>query len=377
MFSELASWVNILRNFLPPPVDSTQLEDWLDSAEILAEDLLDKETDQRIAAHILTIYSEKQCSAPAYVPITSDQLISMLCSRPQTEQRTAAWYNEMVNTLSASELEDIRSSPRIRGQLVMSKVGPPQQRSIQLAVHSHAMTAFDWGIRFEPVVKQIYCAEYSAKIHELGRLRSEIDSRMSASPDGLVVSGPRKGRLIEIKCPVTREPDGKISRKYYTQMQSQMFITGLDICDFVEAVFISPYSSEQSREGPSRYYGEILLIEKECHEVQELENTEKHCAAIYRYEYSELNPTQPFEVELREDETIIERIPWRLYSWTEQVVYALENWWGTICPEVDNFWADVERARRGEFIVPEGRGRKHASVKDEICLIKVNKLNTE
>lgn len=380
MFNDLATWVEAVRSLLPSPADSTQLEDWLESAEALADDFLDRETDLRIAAHILSTYAEKQRAATAAAAaatansIASDPRIVALCTRPQTEQRTAAWYNEMVNTLSASELEDIRSSPRIRAQLVMSKVGPPQPRNGQLAIPSHAMSAFDWGIRFEPVVKQIYSAKYNATIYELGRLRSEKDPRMSASPDGLVISGPRAGRLVEIKCPVTREPDGKVSRKYYTQMQSQMFVTGLDICDFIEAVFISPYSSNHGREGPALYYGEILLIEKELCEVQEDGDTE-HYTALYRYEYSGLNPEEPFEVDLREDETIIERIPWRLYSWTEQVVRGLENWWETIQPEVDAFWADVERARRGEFIVPEGRVQKQQGANNDICLIKVNKID--
>ena len=77
------------------------------------------------------------------------------------------------------------------------------------------MSAFDWGIRFEPVVKQIYVEKYGTTLKELGRLHHPVNPMCTASPDGLVYHcprGQRTGRLIEIKCPVTREIDGTIQK---------------------------------------------------------------------------------------------------------------------------------------------------------------------
>jgi hypothetical protein len=109
-----------------------------------------------------------------------------------------------------------------RGKLVLSKTEPPPPRNQPLAIPSDRMKPFDWGIRFEPVVKQIYEDKYGVTLKELGRLTHPIDPRCSASPDGLIYDCPkneRTGRLIEIKCPATREVDGKISKKYYWQIQ--------------------------------------------------------------------------------------------------------------------------------------------------------------
>jgi hypothetical protein len=44
-----------------------------------------------------------------------------------------------------------------------------------------------------------------------------------------------------------------------------------------------------------------------------------------------------------------------------------EDWWTGIQPTINDFWRDVEKAKCGEFIVPElSRPRK---VKEDKCII--------
>ena len=50
---------------------------------------------------------------------------------------------------------------------------------------------------------------------------------------------------------------------------------------------------------------------------------------------------------------IVEITPWRLNHWHEQIVSRSEEWWDSIKPMIDLFWEDVEKARCGEFVVPE------------------------
>lgn len=368
---QLSTWLSIIELYLTKPEDLTQLEHWMDSAEELAEQHLVSEELLDAGLKILQIYKKhhlqhiqhSQTHLQTTTHITEDAIekithhMNELCVRPQIEQRTEAWYDQIARVLGASEFDDIFASPRTRAMLVMSKAFPQHRPSQPLAVPSSAMTAFDWGIRFEPVVKQIYELKYSAEVKELGRLVSTIDPRVSASPDGLVYSGPKLGRLLEIKCPVTREPDGIISKKYYNQMQSQLFVTGIEYCDFVEAVFISKYSSDIQRYGPGLYCGEILLVETQTDEL-----------CTNSYIYSPINLTEEFIPTLKENQTIIERIPWTLYSWHEQVVHADHHWWTKVKPAVDLFWEDVEKAKRGEFTVPDAKPRK---VKEQPCLIVI------
>ena len=353
------TWLHAISTLLEPPHDLTQLNNWIDAAEDLAETMLDEGEQINGSASIIEscrVNFIKEFEASSITSATVEKM-DELCTRLQIEQRTPEWYDQIKNVLGASELYDIYAAPRTRAMLVMSKVNPPQRPTQSLAVHSSRMSAFDWGIRFEPVVKQIYTLKYNAIIKELGRLISAQNSRISASPDGLVYSGPKQGRLLEIKCPVTREPDGIISKKYYHQMQSQLFVSGLSACDFVEAVFTSPYSTSIERCGPGEYCGEILLVES---------------IASYYYIYGPVNHIGDFTPELPESDTIVERIPWSLYSWHEQVVRADPKWWTDVQPAVDLFWADVEKAKRGEFIVPDKMIR--ASKKSN-CLIVIKEDN--
>lgn len=365
----ITNWLSTIEHIVPQPEDIAQIQSWEEAVSEITEHLLETEEQHRIAEQIVEGYIRHHKrrlhhahTTPSPPPLTDELKTHMdeLCQRPQVEQRTEEWYEQIKTILGASELDDIFASPRIRALLVMSKANPQPRPQQPLAVFSARMSAFDWGIRFEPVVKQIYEYKYSAEIKELGRLICKDDPRLSASPDGLVYSGPRAGRLIEIKCPVTREPDGTISKKYYTQMQSQLFVTGLTMCDFVEAVFISPYSTEIPRCGPGLFYGEILFIEtlKEDFEVE------------YSYLYSPINSTETFNPEIKPNQSVLERIPWCLYSWHEQIVRADPHWWHKVKPVVNLFWEDVAKAKRGEFIVPEST-RAPRTKKEQQCLIVI------
>lgn len=354
--SRLSTWINLVDSWLSIPSDESQLATWSSTTRTLADayDFTDEEetaVTAVIAAWETTIRRSFTATA---VPAATAAHMEALLAREQIEQRTPAWYAQTAVVISASELSTLFGPPRARAQLVMAKTALPAPRPQIHARSSTAMGPFDWGIRFEPVVKQIYCHLYQAEIKELGRLTDLEDKRVTASPDGLVYSGPRAGRLIEIKCPVTREPDGSVPKEYYAQMQLQMRVTGCEACDYVEAQFVSPYSKELGRIGPGQFCGEIALI-------YDTETTEM------RYEYGPLQGL--VDPEMGETEMLMERIPWSLYSWQEQVVLRAEGWWEGVKPIIDAFWEDVERAKRGEFVVPEARPRK--AVAATACAIQL------
>lgn len=363
----LREWVNLVNRWLQIPADSTQISQWVESAEKLADSYnLYELIGNDYISYIISSYERlfiRKAELTQQHCIKNNTLedirINDLCTRKQIEQRTPEWYNQMGYILSASELGNLFGSPRARAQLVMTKTVPPEPRNNILAVQSDRMSAFDWGIRFEPVVKQIYCHMYGAEIKELGRIVSRTDNRCSASPDGLIISdetGKKRGNLIEIKCPVTREPNGIVPKDYYLQMQMQLHVTECDVCEYVEAQFSSRYSKPDTiREGPTRYYGTIYLIQQ----------TNEDNTANVRYEYAPVND-DIWQPTLTEFEEILEVIPWRLYSWNEQSVYKDPNWWSSIKPAVDSFWEDVEKAKMGDFIVPEPvRKRAKQSVQSQ------------
>ena len=357
--------INLFDNWLLDPQDNTQLIQWKYSAEYLAYTFEFNDTEQIYIDKIISMYEEQfttqmeeeQDQEQQNQTQDKEQIkekMDALLNRKQVEQRTPEWYAQMTNIISASEIGNLFAAPRQRAKMVVSKTIPYQPRNQPLAVTSDRMSAFDWGIRFEPVVKQIYEYKYEAVIKELGRLYNPIDPRCAASPDGLIYYCSKKermGRLIEIKCPVTREIDGKVPKDYYSQMQMQLHVTGLEICDYVEGVFSSKYNNMDEKTGPGLYNGYIAVMRKDD---------------VLYYEYS------PVNVESWNPEgDVIEIIPWKLMQWGEQIVVKSDEWWTSIVPIMNTFWEDVEKAKRGEFTVPESTRKR----KEEPCKIIFNKLD--
>jgi hypothetical protein len=346
----LTEFLQILDQWLSDPEDSVQQEEWMASAEWIAYPYEFSEVEQDYVDYLLGMFREQheaqlaQRSHTATLP--SHAQLDELLGRKQLEQRTPEWYAQMSTIISASELGSLFAAPRQRATLVVSKTVPPVPRQQPLAVPSDHMRAFDWGIRFEPVVKQIYEWKYGVTMKELGRLHHQTDPRCTASPDGLIYDCPtneRRGRLIEIKCPVTREMNGTIPKDYYAQMQMQLHVTGLEICDYVEASFSSPYPRIERQEGPSEFDGYIALVRY----------AESRGTQDFYYVYSPIQAEADWLPEHAEDEEIVEIIPWRLMRWSEQQVMRSEEWWRSLQPFIETFWEDVEKAKRGEFTIPD------------------------
>ena len=373
---KLKSLIELFKAWLSEPDDNVQVEQWIEAADNLAYSFEFTDNEQEYVDRIIEMYKEQyilqiaQKKLQVSTDIPSKEVLDELINRKQIEQRTPEWYAQMNTILSASELGNLFASARTRAQLVVSKTVPRPPRNQPLAVPSDSMTAFDWGIRFEPVVKQIYQYKYGTTLKELGRLIHPTYNKCSASPDGLIYDCPkseRTGRLVEIKCPVTREIDGNIPKDYYAQMQMQLHVTGLKACDYVEAVISSKYNNNPERVGPCLYNGYIAVIRYP--EISDATQNQE-----FYYIYSPVNAQTDWTPEIKENEEIVEITPWRLNHWHEQIVTRSEEWWDSIKPMIDLFWEDVEKARRGEFVVPEST-RPAKKQKVEQCMIVFNKLD--
>lgn len=370
---KLQALIRLIENLLSDPEDDVQYKQWHEDIDEIIYTLDCSEVEELYLDKIVEMYDDqikrgiKRTHSMLSIP--SKETLDTLLNRNQIEQRTPAWYAQMSTIISASELGRLFASPRERGKLVISKTESPQPRSQQLATLSDRMSAFDWGIRFEPVVKQIYEDKHGVTLKELGRLIHETDPRCSASPDGLVYHCPndvRTGRLIEIKCPVTREIDDNIPKDYYSQMQMQLHVTGLQYCDYVEAVFSSKYKNGNNikQEGPSQYNGVVALVRYATPKVDQ----------EFYYVYSPINCPDEWTPPLVEGEELVEMTPWRLMEWREHLVARNEEWWLSLKPMMDAFWNDVEKAKRGEFTVPES-SRPPKKPKEEKCIIHFHKVD--
>jgi hypothetical protein len=349
--------------------DSASLEEWMRGCEcswdILSNDFLTKE-ESTIGTSIFTSFASSYADFASLVASktskstdtwsTEDRrsAVQRLLSTPQIEQRTEAWYLDAAGLLSASQFNTILKSGRTRGQVVLQKASmlPPDPQQRKNCVATKDLNAFTWGIRFEPIVKQIYQDLTKTHVVDLGRLRHPIDPRLAASPDGLVVEGPPEcyGRFVEFKAPVTRKILSVVPEDYMAQMQIQMEVGGVEQCDYLEIKFNSAYGAKEMKEQKDAvYFGMIYLIG----------NNEP-----IRYEYSPLNDLD-WKPELNGEEQILEEIPWWTSEWFTTTVGRSRSWFASVQPAIAAFWEDVEKAKRGEYNLPESKRQK----KDPVCLI--------
>jgi len=273
-------------------------------------------------------------------------------------QRTAEWYEQGARLLTGSEIHTLFGSPYQRGQLVLSKAFPSPRMSNKLVCRTQTMTAFDWGIRFEPVVGQIYENLTKSKLIDLGRIVSPRDPRVAASPDAIVIEGERLGRLVEMKAPVTRIINGVIPHEYYSQMQTQMEVCDAPACDYIEVKFISPYKVECGHNGPGeilvpfnvKYQGYIYIMREDDIDI---DPDDMFYEPKLSYYYPAALSSRPYEDigNYRRDQ-VVEMIPWYSNVNSLKTVYRSAEWWADMQRRIDAFWEDVELAKEGKFEAP-------------------------
>lgn len=367
MFKHVATYLNTVEEVQPPPLHYQLGETWWGyvirewetngkEAE-LSEEFFKKSRDvlecyQIGYACLMNAANRKEADE-----IETNAHIQELLLKPQSSQRTEEWYKEMKEVLSASEFYGLFGPPRGRGQLVMSKVSPPDESaaiSQRKCCLTMEMSPMDWGIRFEPVAKKFLEEKWQATIAEMGRLHHPTRKGLAASPDGLIQASAEKeliGDLVEIKCPSSR-PIGKlVPPSYWYQMQLQLEVTGRHVCQYAEFNFRSFTAQKQeSCEPPAEFVvnGLIYIVQNES-----------LCELKYTYgPHGDMEWTPCLEVGWE----IVERIPWYLEKYWIQPVVRDEAWFQSILPLIDQFWEDVEKARKGEFQVPESTIKKKPAV---------------
>jgi len=86
------------------------------------------------------------------------------------------------------------------------------------------------GEKYESVARDLYCEKTGEVVHELGLVQHPEIEWLGGSPDGVTESG----KLIEIKCPMSRKIENKVPKHYLAQLQILMEVLDLDECDFIQ-----------------------------------------------------------------------------------------------------------------------------------------------
>jgi putative phage-type endonuclease len=285
-----------------------------------------------------------------------------LLTAKQVEQRTSEWYKETRNIITASEVSAIWKSPRARAALIMSKVKEQEVSVKRNSAFPRDKTGpMDWGVRYEPVVKQILETTLGAKILDLGRIRHRNNQRIAASPDGLftesLVVPALAGTLVEIKCPPTRKINDKIPFDYWCQMQLQMEVCDRPSCEFVEVKFKELDEHTPSTVTDPALHGWIILEGNQ--DTMEM-----------RYIYSD-KPTGD------EGWVVMEKYQWEVVQFRRVTLLRDPVWFEKSQADFELFWKDVEAARAGTWFPPPPLRAKKEAAPQGICAIVDSDLEKE
>jgi hypothetical protein len=217
------------------------------------------------------------------------------------------------------------------------------------------LSPFQWGWRFESVIRDLFELEYAGgKVDDsLGRIRHPSLPRLAASPDGLIVDGPKAGRLVEIKAPISRILKGEIPMDYYCQMQLQAEVTDVEAVEYIEVRFgiLDQYETvaeflHGETQGLQKYMGAVLILGTED-------------SSTWQYAYSPIQTLsetgftfcQQWIPEGVSETDIQERCIWRVKDAWHTTVPRNHVWWSTIGqPAYEQFWEAVDAARsEGRF----------------------------
>jgi putative phage-type endonuclease len=237
-------------------------------------------------------------------------ILNKLKQKPLIKQRTEEWFKLRENRLTASDLYDAVYHPL---SLIKKKIK-------NVSFNSYAIPALKWGCMFEKVACDIYAYLNNTNINEFGLLINDNIEKFGASPDGITDDGI----MIEIKCPYSREiKDKVIPDKYYYQMQGQMAVCELDLCDYIECKFITFNNKEEYING-----------------IDGIDNYKHGIIADYgdgNYKYSSFN--QDYQMNIDEMDKDCIHIYWMLELINVQRInFDNKLWDETIKPNIDNYW---------------------------------------
>jgi len=113
------------------------------------------------------------------------------------------------------------------------------------AEETYSNAIMEKGIETEPLAREEYKAIFDIDVAEIGFITPDEGTKyhewIGISPDGLFPTDQPYYGILEIKCPLMKTHLGyieanKLPAEYRHQVQGQLFVTGLQYCDFMSYV---------------------------------------------------------------------------------------------------------------------------------------------
>lgn len=271
------------------------------------------------------------------------------------EQGTADWHTFRNEHLTASSIWKALASEASFVSLVRDKT-EPKDPARMLSVNLDS--TLHWGHKYEPVSIMIYERDNATSVGEFGCVPADAPSFLAASPDGINLdpTSPKYGRMLEVKNIVNREITGIPKPEYWVQMQVQMGVCKLTVCDFLETRFKEVEGIEEMLEASIE--GEevgcmALFLNGEGRPVYELAPLGIRTRAAY----------EAWNVAMMEKNTVlglqwVKNDFWVLDEMVVTEVRYDEIWYKLALPEFVKCWDKIISVRAGESELPARKRRK-------------------
>lgn len=176
------------------------------------------------------------------------------------EQRSLDWHKIRQNLITATDVPSIlECSPfKTKRELLIQKCSPIEDFNyINNKIFNSK--AIEWGVKYEPIAKQIYQNLYNCVVDDLGLVGHKNIEWLGASPDGIIYT---ENKLVELKCLYNRGLSNDVPIHYWIQTQIQMECCNISQCDLFQCKFIEYENEEQYNEDMISKKGIVVFNDK-------------------------------------------------------------------------------------------------------------------
>lgn len=214
------------------------------------------------------------------------------------------------------------------------------------------------GQKYEDVVIDIYSKLNNKQVLEFGILTHEKYSWLGASPDGITPDGI----MLEIKCPYRRKITGIPPFYYWIQVQLQLEVCNLDVCEFLEYEFMEFMSKEEflddiTLDKKVHHKGGVIMLQKINNSIIDQTNNEyiyppkellDNSEKIIEWVDSEIERLKSTIKPEYKNSLNIEPIYWKCVDFNITTIKRDQEWFNNVLPLFKDAWNEIEYYKSNE-----------------------------
>jgi len=277
------------------------------------------------------------------------QKIEILKTQYQPEQRTPEWYEFRNGIMTASNIYKVLGTSSQYNSFIYEKCLPIDLSHIQND-YINTDNSRNWGQKYEKLTLQIYENKFKTQVSEFGCIKHSIYHYIGASPDGIVTGDtlhPHYGRMIEIKNIVNREITGLPLEAYWVQMQIQMEVCDLNVCNFIETRFKECETIEEWESIDSSIKDKGVVITNILTEDTDITSISKYNFVIFN---NETDNSKDFIQKYSLKNVDVKW--WYMDEFSCVVVPRNKGWFEFILPKLSEAWNTIIHEKEtGDYIL--------------------------